>query len=142
MRRRLSVPYGQLYAFAREKIPRTFAHSVGLFYKIVVSSLVYTLCVHRRWSIERHRNSIDFAREGGCGSPYLVAPPISACVQNRVEFVELARDMSSNCTRSHWDYKLEREQAAWYQRYHYSIYRAPGHHLCLLRTGITYQWYV
>ena len=46
---------------------------------------------------------MDFGREGGCGGSYLAAPPTSARVQNRVEFVELARDMSSNCTRSHWD---------------------------------------
>ena len=25
--------------------------------------------------------------------------------------------MSSNCTSNHWDYRLEREQAAWYQRF-------------------------
>ena len=54
------------------------------------------LCVHRRWSIERHRKNMDFGREGGCGGPYLAAPPTSARVQNRVEFVELARDRSSN----------------------------------------------
>ena len=41
---------------------------------------------------------MDFGREGGCGGSYLAAPPTSARVQNRVEFVELARDMSSNCT--------------------------------------------
>ena len=55
-------------------------------------------CVHRRWSIERHRKSMDFGREGGCGVPYLAAPPTSARVQNSVKFVELARDMPSNCT--------------------------------------------
>ena len=48
--------------------------------------------------------------------------------------------MSSHCTRSHRDYMLEREQAAWYQRYLYSIYGVPGHHLCLLCPGITYVW--
>ena len=53
-------------------------------------------CVHRRWSIERHRKSMDFDHEGGCGGPYFAAPPTSARVQNRVEFVELARDMSSS----------------------------------------------
>ena len=41
---------------------------------------------------------MDFGRERGCGGPYFAAPPASARVQNRVEFVELARDMSSNCT--------------------------------------------
>ena len=41
-------------------------------------------------------------------APYLGATPASARVQNRVEFVKLARDMSSNCTRSHWDYRLLR----------------------------------
>ena len=80
---------------------------MGLFNKVVISSpvcgcgclcvLVY-LRVHRRWSIERHRKSMDFGREGGCGVPYLAAPPTSARVQNSVKFVELARDMPSNCT--------------------------------------------
>ena len=70
------------------------------------------LCVHRRWPIERHRKSIDFGRERGCVSPYLATLHTPARVQTRVEFVGLACDMSSNCTRSHWDYRLEREQAA------------------------------
>ena len=56
------------------------------------------LCVPRRWSIERHRRSTDLCRERGCVGPYLAALHASARVQNRVEFVELARDMSSNCT--------------------------------------------
>ena len=98
---------GQLYACSREKISRMFADSVGLFNgsKIVLSSLVCVLvcwciglCVHRRWSIERHRKSMDFGRGRGCGGPYLAALHNSARVQKRVEFVELARDMSSNCT--------------------------------------------
>ena len=53
---------------------------------------------------------MDFGRESGCGGLYLAAPPTSARVQNRVEYVELARDFSSNCTRSHWDYRL----VVWY----------------------------
>ena len=70
-----------------------------LFILIVLISLVALLvCVLRRWSIERYRKSMDFGREGDCGCPYLAAPPTSARVQNSVEFVELARDMSSNCT--------------------------------------------
>ena len=85
---------GQLYACSREKIPRAFADSVGLFNKIVLSSLVRGLCVPRRWSIERHRKRMDFGRERGCVGPYLAAPPTSTRVQNSVEFVELARDMS------------------------------------------------
>ena len=53
---------------------------------------------------------MDFGREGYGGGPYLAAPPTSARVQNRFESVELAPDMSSKCTRSHWDYRL----VAWY----------------------------
>ena len=64
---------------------------------------------------------IDFGREGGCGCPYLgceggcgvpylAAPSTSARVQGFFEFDELARDMASNCTRSHRGYKL----VAWY----------------------------
>ena len=40
---------------------------------------------------------MDFGRERGCGGPYFAAPPTSARVLNRVEFVELAREMLSNC---------------------------------------------
>ena len=39
---------------------------------------------------------MDFGRERGCVDPILAALHTSARVQNRVEFVELARDMSSN----------------------------------------------
>ena len=88
---------GQLHACSHEKNSRIF--------KIVISSLVCVLvcwciglCVHRRWSIERDRKSMDFGRERGCVGPYLAALHTSAHVQNRVDFVELARDMSSNCT--------------------------------------------
>ena len=87
---------GQLYACAREKIFRTFADRVGLFNFIILSSLVCVLVCHGRWSIDRHRKSMNFGLERGCGGPYLAAPPTSARVQNRVEFVELARGMSSN----------------------------------------------
>ena len=68
--------------------------------KMFLRLLCALLCVwvHRYWSIKNQRKSMDFGREGGCGGPYLAAPPTSARVQNRVEFVELARDMSSNCT--------------------------------------------
>ena len=41
---------------------------------------------------------MDFGRERDCVGAYLAALHTSARVQNRVEFVELARDMSSNCT--------------------------------------------
>ena len=61
------------------------------------SSLV-GVYVHRHWSIERHRKSMDFGREGCCGGPYIAAPPTTSRVQNRVEFVELACDISSSWT--------------------------------------------
>ena len=100
-------------AGVREKIPKTFAHRVSYINFIRLSSLVCIgSCVHRGWSIERHRKSTDFGREGGRGGPNLAAPSTSARVQNRVEFVELARDMSSNWHKRHWDYRLEQEQAA------------------------------
>ena len=88
---------GQLHACSHEKNSRIF--------KIVISSLVCVLvcwciglCVHRRWSIERDRKSMDFGRERGCVGPCLAALHTSTRVQNRVEFVDLARDVSSNCT--------------------------------------------
>ena len=64
------------------------------------------LCVHRGLALSYHQGGTNFGREGGCGGPSLCAPSISARVQNRFEFVELGRDMSSNCTRRHWDYRL------------------------------------
>ena len=70
------------------------------------------VCVHRRWSIAHHRTSMDFGPEGGCGRPYFAAPPTSARVQNRVEFVELARDMSCNCAG---DFHATTGISGWYQ---------------------------
>ena len=54
---------------------------------------------------------MDFGREDVCGGPLFAPLFTSARVQSRFEFVELARDMSPDCTRSHWEYRLEREQA-------------------------------
>ena len=88
-------------AGSREKFQGAFAHGVPIFHKIVLTSLVALLvywCVHRRYSIERLRKSMNFGREGGCVGPYLAAPPTSARVQNGVELVDLACDMFSNCT--------------------------------------------
>ena len=79
-----------------ERLPTAWAYLIKSFFR-PWCVLVY-LCVHRRWSIERNRKGMDFGRERGCGGPYLAAPPTSARVQNNVEFVELARDMSSNWT--------------------------------------------
>ena len=70
---------------------------MGLFKK-KKSSQVCGLVVHRRWLIERHRKSIDFRRGRGYVGPYLAAHHTFAHVLNRVEFVQLARDMSSNGT--------------------------------------------
>ena len=77
----------------------------------------------------------------------------SARVRNRFESVEVGGDMSSNCTRRHWDYRLARQQARGtryqvpgrrYIREHSSVY-VPEYRVytgyksitCLLRTGIT-----
>ena len=64
--------------------------------KLVCVYLVYTMCVHRGLALSSHQRGTDFGRERGCGGPYLCAPSTSARVQNRFEFVELSRDMSSN----------------------------------------------
>ena len=82
----------------QERLPTTWAYSVKLLLRpwcVWVRMFVY-LCVHLRSSIEHHRKSMDFSRERGYGTPYLAAPPTAARVQNRVEFVELARGMSSH----------------------------------------------
>ena len=87
-----------------ERLPTESACLILLFFP---PWCVY-LSVHRRWSIDRDRKSVDFGREGGCVGPLFAPPFTSARVQNRFQFAELARDMSSNCTRSHWDYRLLR----------------------------------
>ena len=94
---------GQLYACAHEKIPRTFAYSVGLLNFIILSSLV---CVGvfeyastlQTWSIERHGKSMHFGRNRARLGHYLAALYPSTRVQNSFKVVELARDMSSICT--------------------------------------------
>ena len=80
---------GRLCAGACEKNPRTFAHSVGLFIKIILITLV---CLHWRLSLERHQSATDFDPEGVCGGPLFAPPFISASVRNRFEFVELGGD--------------------------------------------------
>ena len=79
-----------------ERLPTACAYVIKSFFS------PWCVCigvwVHRRWSTKRHRNSMDFCNEGGCIGPYLAAQPTSARVQNRVEFVELPRDMTPNCT--------------------------------------------
>ena len=67
--------------------------------KLFLLPLSVPRCVRRRWSNERHRKSMDFGRERGCGGPYFAAPHARLCPRpKRFEFVELARDISSNCT--------------------------------------------
>ena len=39
--------------------------------KLFLLPLSVPRCVRRRWSNERHRKSMDFGRERGCGGPYL-----------------------------------------------------------------------
>ena len=69
----------------REKIPITFAHRVDLFIWLFFPPWCVCIgfCVHRGWSIERHRKGMDFGRERDCRGPYLAAPPTSARVQSR-----------------------------------------------------------
>ena len=83
-----------------ERLPTAWAYLIKLFFHpwCVLVCWCIGLCVYRRWSIERDRKSMDFGRERGCVGSYLAALHTSARVQNRVDFVELARDMSSNCT--------------------------------------------
>ena len=101
--------------------------------------------MHRRLSLAHHPRPTDFGREHVCGGP-LFAPPFSPLLTSkaRFEFVELGGDTCSNCTRSHWDYRLEREQARGtrgttiYVR-EYRVSTGYQSTTCLLRTGITYQ---
>ena len=64
------------------------------------------MCVHWSLSLAHHRNSIHFESDGVWGGPLFAPPSSSACVQNRVEFVELGRGMCSNYHRRHYDYRL------------------------------------
>ena len=70
-------------------------------------------------ALAQHQRASDFVREGGSGVPLLFHPSTSARVQNRFEFVELAGDMSSNCTG---EVQAETGISRWYQlvpRTHY-----------------------
>ena len=77
-----------------ERLPTAWAYSE----KYYLVAGVCGLFVHRRWSTERHRKSIDSRHGRGYVGPYLAAHHTFAHVLNRVEFVQLARDMSSNGT--------------------------------------------
>ena len=75
-----------------------------MFVRVVV-------CLHWGLALSHHQRGTDFDRGDVCGSPLIYQPSTSARVQNRFEFVELGGDMSSNCTRRHWYYRLVRQQA-------------------------------
>ena len=89
-----------------ERFPTVCRFLVELFFPLWCVYWCVGVCVYRRWSIERHQKGMDFAPCDVGGCPLLCAPSISDRVQSRFEFVELDRDMSFNCTRSHWDYGL------------------------------------
>ena len=92
---------GRLCPGAREKIPRTFAHSVGLFNKIVLSPHVWPcvrVFVHWGLSLEHHQRGTDYALRDVCRGPLLCPPSTYARVQNHFEFVEFGGDMCSNFT--------------------------------------------
>ena len=59
-------------------------------------------CVRRRWPPKHHPPGSDFGGQGGDRGPYLCSPSTSDRVQNRFEFVELARDMSSGGRSHSW----------------------------------------
>ena len=66
--------------------------------------------VHRGLALSHHQRGTNFAPCDVCGGPYQCTPSTSARVQNRFEFVELGRDVSSNCTKRQWDYRLVRHR--------------------------------
>ena len=108
---------GRLCAGAYEKIPRTFAQSVGLFSLIILTSDVgvCALSFVPRTPPKRH----DFNPDGVCGVPLFAPPSISARVQSRFEFVELGVGMCSNYHMRHWDYRLVPD---WYQLVPSTVY--------------------
>ena len=70
-----------------------------VFDEIIVTSLV-CWCVGvcaLRLSLEHHRKTMDFGPEDVCGGPLFAPPFTSARVQSCLEFVELGRDMCTNC---------------------------------------------
>ena len=128
-RRQLFVSNGRLCAGACEKIPRTFAHSVGLFNKIVHSSLVcwcirvsVCLCVNCVLSLERHQSAIDFDPGGVCGGPLCAPPFTSARVKSRFEFVEIGRGMC--CSNYQGEVPAVTEITGWYQLVPRTIYES------------------
>ena len=81
----------RLCADACEKFPGEFAHSVGLFNKIILGLSVYALTFVPRTPPKHHR----FRPRAVCGGLLFVPPSTSARVQSRFDFVEIG-DMYSN----------------------------------------------
>ena len=88
------LPPACAYLILRSTIVLTFL--VGLLVCSFVGVLVCG-CIDVGPSNATERAWISAAR-AAAEAPYLGAPSTSARIQNRVDFVELARDTSSNCT--------------------------------------------
>ena len=90
-----------------------------MFNLLILTSLVCVLVCASRFALSHHQRGTDFGHEGGFGGPYLCAPSNSARVQNRFEFVELGRDMSSNCAG---EVQARTGISGWYQLVTRTIY--------------------
>ena len=96
-------------------------------------------------ALSHHQCGTDFGREGGCGGPYLCTPSTSAHAQNRFEFLELSRDMSSNCTG---EVQARTGISDWYQLatriIHVPVYRvrrgSRGSPVCYVLVRTTYKY--
>ena len=109
-----------------------------MFNLLILTSLVCVLVCASRFALSHHQRGTDFGHEGGFGGPYLCAPSNSARVQNRFEFVELGRDMSSNCAG---EVQARTGISGWYQlvpRTHY----IRQYRVCRLTRGSHVQYQV
>ena len=76
-------------------------YEVFIFSSRVCVGVLVCWCVQRGLALSHHQRGADFGREGVCGGPYFCDPSTPARVQHRFEFVELGREMSSNCPTRH-----------------------------------------
>ena len=79
-------------------------YTIYLFVPPVCVGVSVCWCVQRGLALSHQQRGADFGREGVGGGPYFCDPSTPASVQNRFEFVEHGREMSSNCPTRHWDY--------------------------------------
>ena len=79
-----------------ERLPMALLYLTTLFFPWLSVRPLVRLCVHSGLSLAHHQRGTDFVPCDVYEGPLLCPPSTSARVQNRFEFVERDRDMSSN----------------------------------------------